>query len=303
MSWQSLAEFVLRFQRSAREQSLAVDDDPRKPAGELAAREFGERVVGAPELVNIAALALAMDRLVVHDLRRPVPETVSQTDLHTLPDEPPSLLRRPFLMQVRDHAAEALCASPFDGSHTVGIGGYELDGTWYLVGLSYPDGCVVARWRPQWGGGDLEAGVVREDAGNLVADIDGHEDWGRAAARFVVVLGMLLDASSTPLRTRDAGPQVARRRRGESQPARPWATRRVYLEGIPKGGGGGESDPSGIAPEGRSAEEVPVRGHLKRQPHGPGGKERKWIYVAEHSARRWVAARPVRVVVSKTPRR
>src|SRR5262245_38080645 len=28
-------------------------------------------------------------------------------------------------------------------------------------------------------------------------------------------------------------------------------------------------------------------GHLKRQPYGPGSKERKWIYVASREARRW----------------
>jgi hypothetical protein len=46
------------------------------------------------------------------------------------------------------------------------------------------------------------------------------------------------------------------------------------------------------------ASEVEVRGHLKRQRHGPGNGQVKWIYVPGYSARRWVAPRPTRIVLS-----
>ncbi len=32
-----------------------------------------------------------------------------------------------------------------------------------------------------------------------------------------------------------------------------------------------------------------VSGHLKRQRHGAGNTETKWIYVQEYSSRRWIS--------------
>lgn len=78
-----------------------------------------------------------------------------------------------------------------------------------------------------------------------------------------------------------------------------WIVRRVslsqaharYLASRTEGSSG-EQPKDGLKPV-----ETLVRGHLKRQPYGPGRSERKWIYVQEYEARRWVSARPVRVDV------
>ena len=48
---------------------------------------------------------------------------------------------------------------------------------------------------------------------------------------------------------------------------------------------------------GRVGNQAVVKGHLKRQPCGPRGSERKLIWVERYEARRWVAPGPVRVVV------
>lgn len=269
--------------------------DPRMDAATMAAAAWGiDRVIGLPPLVNIAALALSVDRLVVHEIRPQAVRLIDATDLHSLPDEPPRLMRGAWVVEVREPGREVLFGD------IASLGGYELDGIWYLVGLGYPDGCTIARMRPAWRGGDLAAGVEPEFETSLLEGMDPgeHAEWGRAAARFVIVLGLLLDASGTPIRTRDEGPALAGRSKGRSHPARPWAVRRVWIDGAPQGTsvagiGAGE----GEAQEGRLAVESEVRGHLKRQPFGPGGKERRWIYVAGYEARRWVAPRPTKVVV------
>lgn len=42
-------------------------------------------------------------------------------------------------------------------------------------------------------------------------------------------------------------------------------------------------------PEGLTLAATPVRGHLRRQPHGPGASLRRWQWVEGYEARRWVA--------------
>lgn len=304
-SWLSLADLV----RVAHRHRVPIDDgtDLRMAAGAVIAKAWPhlateDELGNVASLVNVCVLALRMERLIVHELVGDVPETVASTDLHTLPTEPPRLLQQPCIIQVRDAARWGLLPGSL-GEHTAALGCYELDGTYYLIGIDWPDGAIVSRWRPQWGTrGD---GDIVEEPAALVSDVEGHAEWGRTAARFLVVLGLLLDATSTPLRTSEHGPQIARRRRGKSQVATPWATRRVYLEGVARAASEADSEESGDATlrDGMVPEEVEVRGHLKRQPYGEGRKLRRWVYVQGYAARRWTAVRPLRVIVSKTPRR
>lgn len=246
--------------------------------------------------MNFGALTVLAQPMRVHELRGRVPARVAGTDLHSLPDEPPRLLRAPWIVEVRDpERGERLFGD------TAGLAGYELDGTTYLLGVGYPDGARVALWRPRWPGGDIEAGVVREDSGGLVDDLEQHVGWGRSAARFAIVLGLMLDAAGTPLRVTDDRPQLPGSRKGKPRPARPWAVRRIYLEEQGNDeedgpGGGGAGGAASVADLIESS--VMVRGHLKRQRHGAGGALVKWIYVASYEARRWFTSRPTRVVVS-----
>lgn len=110
--------------------------------------------------------------------------------------------------------------------------------------------------------------------------------------------GCLLDASGSPVRTEAAaGSRGAQRRQAKSK-AEAWAVRRVVLAGAPSSSGGGGASSAGGGPlEGRQAVEAEVRGHLKRQPHGPRGTLRRWIWVAGYQARRWVAPKPLRIDV------
>lgn len=289
----SISDLVRQMWRVARKSPPPAElTDPRMRAAWIATMHSGEaRVRELPELVNLAALTDTMrDRPVVYTLRPSISDLVRDTDLHSLPSEPPPLLRRGWILECRYDRGERLFGE------TWALAGYSLDGTTYLIGLE-GEGARVGRWHPHWDGGELEEGVPLETS-PLVDDVQEHATWTRTAAWFAVVFAILLDSEASPLRTRE---EREKRPRGPgSDPRAPeWITRHITI-----GGASGRSpDPSTPtdAPstsEGRVASTSMVRGHLKRQRHGPGNTLTKYVYVAGYSARRWVSPTPVRVVVS-----
>jgi hypothetical protein len=290
VSWLSLSSVLAELQRHT--SGLSSGLLPREAAAMLALTTYGERILELPALINCAALALRLTPLRVHEVRIPVPRLVAETDLHSLPDEPPRLLRSPVLVEVRSPGPELLFGD------TACLGCYWLDDSFFLVGITYPDGVLVARWQPIWSGGELEEGVRVEPIGSphlrgLAASK--HHAWGVQAARFLTVLGLLLDAEGAPVATTDDPPRVRRSRSGD--PPRPWGVTRIYLQ--QRGRSRGETPPPrGEAPTGLPTS-VEVRGHLRRVPCGPGGTERRWRYIASYEARRWISPEPRRVVVSR----
>lgn len=299
MTWHGLSFWIRDLRRLA--EGLPRTDDLRQDAALLYVT--GARagaVPDAPESVNIAAMALTMTRLTVHQVSPAVVRRVGETDLHSLPDEAPRLLRGPWLLEVSDPSRERLVGA------TASLGGYSLDGVTYLVGLEWPDGAWVSQWRPTWGGVELAAGVPLERDTQLLVDTSAEElrDRAREAARLAVVLGLLLDAEGSPVVEGDPVPGTrGRRSPGRTKAAPEWVTRRVYLDGRrPAPRSPGEPTGAGLPP-GRTAANVEVTGHLKRQPFGPGRTGRRWIYVESYEARRWVAPRPLRIVVSGAPDR
>src|ERR1700753_4282786 len=245
-----------------------------------------------PACVNIAALALAFqDRIEITQVTGGAMHLVHATDLHAVPAEPPRLLRRPWLIEAAK-PGEVLFLDTF------ALGGYELDGTTYLVGLRLPDGVAVARWTPSWSGEDLNEGVS-PDTSPLIDDIEGHHEWTRQAARFAVILAVLLEAAGSPLARRDITPGRPQRQGAEASGQRAEVVRRVYLDqpaqapsGAHRSRKASDSDSPALPVT------VAVSGHLKRQPYGPKGSLRRWIYVTAYEARRWIAPAPLRMVVS-----
>jgi hypothetical protein len=257
----------------------------------------------------VSGLALALPRLQVHELRHPVPEVLAETDLHDLPPEPPALLRTAVALEVSDPRHQTICAPchlhDANWERTVALGAFEFDGAWQLVGVGDPDGLVLAQWRPRWGEGDLASSV---DELSLVDDVVGDtphmREWARDAARSLLVLGLLLEAAGSPLRVADEGPRLAGKKHGAHRPGRSWSVRRIYLDPQP-GPNAGAARGSAVSEadcDGRELAGVRVRGHLRRQPCGPAAQDRRWIYVAEHAARRWVAPR-TRTIISKSSQR
>lgn len=262
--------------RAAHARLGSAPTTPLRDAAALAAVEaWGlSTVESAHELVNMAALGVASPKpLPVHHVRQAAARHVAETDLHSLPDERPRLLRAPWLLEVRrPEAGEALFGDTF------ALGGYDLDGTTFLVGLSLDGGSRVATWRPTWAGGDLEEGTTQGHS-HLVepGNVGPWQDWARAAARFAVVYALLVEAEGTPLRV-EAGRQ-------RDNPAG-LAVSSVYLDGAlgeASGAAPASAHATGLVPA-----ETAVRGHLRRQRYGPEAMLVKWVYIAQHGAWRWV---------------
>lgn len=302
MSWQPLSELVLEARKPLIERRVPIGPSTTTREAIVAtalSTWTPQQCADMPALVNIAGIALTMmERLVLHRWSKDAVDMVHMTDLHSLPDEPPRLLRHPFLLETRHpERGQMLFGS------TPCLGAYRLSedpSTWWLVGLTWPDSIRVARWTPSWAGQELEEGVAYDAHSPLIGDIEGLHAWGIEAARFAVIAGLLLDATGSPVTTEVPRVSNAARRRAErsaSPSSESWAVRRVVLAGESARLSAGPSAASPTARDGRQPVEAEIRGHLKRQRHGPGGELRRWIWVEGYQARRWIASKPLRVDV------
>lgn len=242
----------------------------REASALIATLAFGPYILDDPTLgaINLGALAIRSRCQPATYLVRPAASRlILETDLHSIPDAPPRLLRTPGIVETR---------RPETGERLWGdfasLGWYELDGAICLLALSYPDGVAFARWVPVWTGAELEP-QLRHTGGSLapIAEIDA---FARDAARYLVTLGLLAEVEAGPLRI-----ELDKRER---------TTRHVYRDEQHA------PAPRAVAPDttaGRVAEAVAVTGHMKRQRYGEGRVKTKWIYVASHEARRWFGPR------------
>jgi hypothetical protein len=197
------------------------------------------------------------------------------TDLHSIPTLPPRILRAPGVIEARrPETGERLWGD------VASLGWYALGDQYWLLGLQYPDGYMVARWRPQWTGEDLNEQLPTTDPSALVpADCrSSFQQFASQAARYLIVLGLLAEADPSPLRIVLDKSDKSRRRRD------------VYLDKTKEAPRPREPSPVPLL-EGRHGVDVPVTGHLKRQRYGEANAQVKWIYVRGFSARRWVSPR------------
>ncbi|NNC18615.1 hypothetical protein HJC22_23155 [Corallococcus exiguus] len=220
MSLTMFSDLLAELAPRLAEVPLLYGSDPQAVAEELAASAWGLKAVASePNLIDVAMLGLlGRHQLVVHQLHGAASRHAAVTDLHSLPDTAPALLRHPWLVEV---------LHPDEGARlfgdTLSLSGYTLDGTMYLLGLLGDGRSVLASWRPRWTGEDLEEGPRRErspviDEGHAPP----HAAWAREAARSVVIFGLLLEAEGSPLRIEEARRCDAH----EDMPART-----VYLRG------------------------------------------------------------------------
>lgn len=267
--------------RPAREQAMAV-----------ALEVLGPRVVtNSPAWLNLAALATATrERLVVDQLTPEAAELVSASDLHAVPLQAPGLLARPWVAEVPPDRAL--------WGDTYALGGYALDGTVYLAGLTRGGACLVAPWRPRWGTEEQE--IASQDALVSPEMFATWSTWGQQAARWALLYGVLWDARGTPL---EAGAPETRPgpRKGEQRDARrareAYQRRSVSLTA--RAIATLRGDPAtALDHEGLAVSSVAVCGHLRRVPCGPGGREREWQWIEGYSARRWCAPAALRSVRS-----
>lgn len=246
-------------------------------ANVIAQAAFGDALLKEPVgAVNMAMLALLTNAQPATWLCRPsASRVIHRTDLHSIPTLPPKIMRQPGVIEAR---------RPETGERLWGdiasFGWYAIGDTYWLIGLLYPDGYMLARWRPQWTGEDLDEQLPALDPAALVSPAmqDAYYDFAFAAARYLIVLGLLAEAEPSPLRIVLDKSDAAKKRRD------------VYLDDrhtTPR--------PPTRAPvplvDGRFAADVEVEGHLKRQRYGTGNDKVKWIYIHKFAARRWVSPR------------
>lgn len=225
--------------------------------------------------VNVTALALLTNAQPATWLCRPsASRVIHETDLHSIPTLPPRLMRQPGVIEARrPETGERLWGD------VASLGWYALGETYWLIGLSYPDGYMVARWTPKWTGEDLDEQLPALDPSALVSPDkkDAFYDFAFSAARYLLVLGLLAEADPSPLRIMLDKSDKAKKRRD------------VYLDDRRS------TKPRAPSPvpllDGRFVADVAVTGHLKRQRYGEGHSKVKWIYVQGFSARRWVSPR------------
>lgn len=240
----------------------------------------------------LASVAMAMRAVPeIVQVRPGAAHLVDATDLHSLPGEPPRLLRRAGIVEVaRPEAGERLTGD------LVGIGWAPAGpGRILLVVWTGADiGALL--WQPGWGEEELELGSTSE---RLIApsETDAFLSLSGEATRFLVALGLLLDAQGAPLREereRHREPRAARK----AGVAPGWRVRHLYLADRPsqraEAHGGAAGGPPGPGSELRT---VDVRGHLRWQPYGPGRTERRLVWIESFESRRWVRPGPRRTVV------
>lgn len=211
---------------------------------------------------------------------------VEETDLCSIPSEPPPLLRAPGLIEARrPETGERLWED------VVSLGWYEAPGAertppqllpaTMLFGQRWPDGFFVARWQPVWTGEDLDEQMPPPDWGaNLLDSVDvfEHQRYAKAAARFLLIFGLLEQVDEGPLRFEVDKKTKTRQVRLRDPDARnqPPPRPEVQISG----------DPSA-----RVLADTAVKGHLRRFHVGEGRAKVQWKYIHGHSAKRWFSPR------------
>lgn len=267
-----------------------------------------------PAFISHARLALAFwDRLVAHRVTAAAAERVRRVPMASFPDQAPQLLRRPWLLEVR---------KPFDGERlygdTTALGCYPTQepGQWMLQGWMLVQGEPRIRamlWSQKWtpglrqlpdlaeGGYEWHDGTWVEAARLPTEQFRERRDWFQDGVRFATVLGALLEAEDTFLRTHDTDATPASDKRGRRPQRNPprWIVRHVTLDGseaepaptIEKGAG------IPLSTDALAWTEVLVKEHVRLQPSGPGRQERKWVRIKAHTSHRWTSSTPKRIIV------
>lgn len=254
----------------------------------IAMAHFGPVVLdpsgGMLASINVAALSIrASGAPSVYHVRPSASRVVDETDLRSIPTEPPPLLRRPGIVEARrPETGERIFGDVASlGWYTAGAEAGKLLPVTYVIGLSYPDSIFVGRWTPDWTGKDLDAELPEPEWGNellqsAVEKLE-HNEFVRAAARYLVIFGLLEQVDNGPLRFELDKKTGKRNVWIKDPPKRPKATATEKL-----------IEP--IDPE-RVLGDTKIRGHLKRVRTGEGRANVEWRYVEGYTGKRWFGPR------------
>lgn len=259
----------------------------------------GTRLRISPTTIATARLAFAFgQQYTVHSLHPTAIQTVRETDLHFWPTTPPHLLQRPLVVEADQKKGDGylfgrvrgVCYMPTD---SVGI---SLFLAWSDEGYAVDE--VPVKWAKD--DDEERKNIVLEASRDQthVADEGGLFINSDAVLQFLTVLGLLFEAKTAG----GVRPLDVETRAGKLPDGRPtkkgqgFTAKYVRLSESPRPAAPAASAPRGVPPHGEDLrpEEVRVRGFLRRQPCGPGGRDREVIFIDPHTALRWVS--PERVV-------
>lgn len=251
-----------------------------------------ETLASEPCVINVCALAV-LSRGVppIYQCRPSAARVVHDTDLHSIPDAPPPLLLEPGIVEARRADTGERLWGDVAALGWYPIRGMDMDpptlvDAIYLVGLTYPDGAIVARWHPAWTGEDIAEQLPYPDRQSTLIeslDLAAHTEFARQAARFLIVMGLLEQVEGGPLR-------FDLEQRGNK--VRAVRTRDLSASGHVAGPVMPQPEPmTTLDPATRALADTMVRGYLQRFRVGPGRQRVQWRWIEGHSARRWVSAR------------
>lgn len=263
----------------------------REAGAAVVGAHYGDALVEHPALVNVGVLAvISGGQPPVWHCRPSASRVVHETDLRSIPSEPPPILRGAGIIEARrPETGERLWGN------VASIGWYAIDGremypprllpAIFLVAVQYPDGIAVARWCPAWTGEDLvEQLPYQETNTSLIEAVEAHahHELAKQAARYLVIFGLLEQVEDGPLRFEVDKTTRVRHVRVKDLSAKGF--REPPKSAVSLG-------PSVVDGDARALAETIVRGHLKRVRTGAGRSRVEWRYVHEHGARRWFAPR------------
>jgi len=265
---------------------------PSLPIGDLGAAvvaaHYGIELVEEDRLFapKIGILAIKSRGQPATYMTRPsASRVVEETDLCSIPSEPPPLLRAPGIIEARrPETGERLW------DDVVSLAWYEAAGpertppqllpAIVLIGQCWPERHFIARWQPVWSGEDLDEQMPPVDWGaDLIASVDAfeHQRYARAAARFLVIFGLLEQVDDGPLRF-----EIDKKTK----------TRQVRLRDISaRGHQASPLLPSAEVPSVRVLGDTMVKGHLRRFRVGEGRTGVRWKYIHDYRSKRWFSPR------------
>lgn len=223
------------------------------------------------------------------EIKKEAAKLINNTQVNYVPHQPPGIMRR----------AGLVAAARIDKGGTliddiISIGWYIYEEQYGVIvqtrpDRNYPNGNLLFfTFNPRWSGESLPTDNDIEN-NPLLTDVEAAGLMiGAKALRFLIVLGILMGAEQTPLRE-EIAPVKRGTPKGNTKPTA-WVTRHVYLsEQRPLKDYISPSEMEQAIREGLTLEQVEVRGHIRRQRHGPGNSLVKEIYVRGFLSHRWIS--------------
>lgn len=266
-----------------REQGLAMDT-----IGSAVVAETGLAPTWAPVIAKCVGYALGASRPEVTCVTEHVAGIVAGMRVEAPPE------RAPRLMSGDSFFVRTRCAADLlPGVRAVW--GYRWLNAWYVNIVDTRGEVFSHRGQVRWDAPSFDGAF--EDAGDAPHTIAPGTAWLYRdrilpAFRWVVALGMLLDARGAPIEVTDSTRTLAVLRPKDAKRAAGMTYRTVRVSSagvhaVRRAQAGGAVDREGL-----TKREVIVRGFLRNQACGPGMAQRRLVYIDSFMSSRWARDEP-----------